>query len=60
MLFRKIIGVCSDIHTKQKVGCVTERIIFRCLSLVEYEVTSEVWRNEQCQQQVDNLPELRS
>lgn len=60
MLFREIIDVCSDILTKQKIGCVVVSIIFGCLRPVEYEVTAGVWRAEKCRQLVDNLPELRS
>ena len=52
MLFRKITDVCSDSHTEQTIGCVTVRIIFGYLRLVEYYVTTGVWRDEQCRELV--------
>ena len=59
MLFKEIIDVCSDIHTKHKNRLYCSVHNFGCLSLVIYEVTAGLFRTDHSRQLMDNLTELR-
>ena len=60
ILFREIIDVCSDIHTKHKNRLYCSVHNFECVMLVIYEVNAGFLRTDHCRQPVDNLTELQT